>query len=63
MSKLSFNEIIKNAKIISSEESLKDIVPINWSEEVLSGNKKVLASDIERNSKDKCVKLEISNCS
>lgn len=27
--------------IISSEEALKDVVPIPWSEEVLSGKKKV----------------------
>lgn len=36
--------ILQNKKttIISTQESLKDIAPINWSEEVLSGKKKVL---------------------
>jgi hypothetical protein len=32
----------KKYTIISSEEALKDIIPINWSKEVLSGKKKVL---------------------
>lgn len=34
---------IKNREntIISSKEALKDVVPINWSKNVLSGKKKV----------------------
>lgn len=32
----------KKHKIISSEEALKDVVPINWSNDVLSGKKKVI---------------------
>ncbi|MBU5485988.1 hypothetical protein KQI86_16830 [Clostridium sp. MSJ-11] len=32
----------KKSTIISTEESLKDVVPMNWSEEVLSVEKKVL---------------------
>jgi len=32
----------KKSSVISSEESLKDIVPIDWSDEVLSGKKKVI---------------------
>jgi len=28
--------------IVSSEEALKDIIPINWAKDVLSGKKKVL---------------------
>lgn len=37
---------LKNRKIgtMSSEESLKDIVPFNWSEDVLNGKKKVIIS-------------------
>jgi len=31
----------KKTKIVSSEEALKDISPINWSKEVLSGEKKI----------------------
>ena len=30
--------------IVPSEVALKDIVPINWSDEVLNGEKKVLIS-------------------
>lgn len=32
----------KKSTIVSTEEALKDIVPINWSKDVLSGEKKVL---------------------
>lgn len=37
---------LKNRKIgtISSEEALKDVIPINWSEDVLSGKKKAIIS-------------------
>lgn len=46
MNKLkSFNlNILQNKKttIVSTQDSLKDVTPINWSEEVLSGKKKVL---------------------
>lgn len=34
----------KKFKFISSEEALKDITPISWSEDVLSGKKKVLVN-------------------
>ena len=33
------NRIVGN---ISSEEALKDITPVNWSDEVISGKKKVV---------------------
>jgi len=32
----------KKSTIVSSEKALEDIIPINWSEDVLSGKKKVL---------------------
>jgi hypothetical protein len=32
----------KRYTIVSSEEALKDIIPINWSKDVLSGKRKVL---------------------
>lgn len=31
----------RNTKIVSSEEALKDIKPIEWSEDVLNGKRKV----------------------
>lgn len=37
-------------KVISSEEALKSIVPMEWSEDILTGNKQVLVTNI---SKDK----------
>lgn len=32
----------KKTTVISSEEALKDIIPINWSQEVVQGTKKIL---------------------
>lgn len=32
----------KKSIVVSTEEALKDIIPINWSKDVLSGKKKVL---------------------
>lgn len=36
-------DILKNKKrkVVSTEESLKDVTPMEWSEEVIKGNKKV----------------------
>ena len=33
--------------LLSMEESLEDIIPINWSEDVLSGKKRVLIGGCE----------------
>lgn len=60
MAKVDFNKIISNSRIISSEEALKDVVPIIWPKEILSGGKKAVVTNLERNKNDKCVKLEIS---
>ena len=40
MSKLKFRE----HSIISTEEALKDVIPIDWPEDVLNGDKKVIIS-------------------
>ena len=37
----------KNTIIVSSEESLKDVEPIEWSEEVINGNKQVIIKEQE----------------
>lgn len=31
----------RKSKIVSSEEALKDVTPINWSKDVLSGDKQI----------------------
>lgn len=46
--------------IISTEEALKDVTPIQWPEEVLTGKKKVIITKAEKDNENKCVKLEIS---
>jgi len=39
---LNFNKIINRlATPISSEEALEDVIPFNWSKEVLDGTKKI----------------------
>jgi hypothetical protein len=47
MKKFSIKELLKNkkTKIVSSEEALKDIIPVDWSEDVLSGKKKVIIKE------------------
>lgn len=46
--RLDFNKINKRVvKNVSSEEALKDVKPIDWSEDVLSGNKKVIIKNKE----------------
>ena len=48
-------------KVISSEEALKSIVPMEWSEDILTGNKQVLVTNIAKDTENEtCVKLEIS---
>lgn len=43
--KLDMNKLFsKKSTIISTKESLKDVVPIEWNNEVLSGKKKVIIS-------------------
>ena len=48
-------------KFISSEEALKSIVPMEWSEDILTGNKQVLVTNVSKDKENEtCVKLEIS---
>ncbi|MBU3105106.1 hypothetical protein [Clostridium gasigenes] len=45
MMKLNLKELRKkkNSTIVSSEQALKDVVKFNWTDEVLNGQKKVIA--------------------
>lgn len=49
MGKYSLKEILKNKNrvVISTEESLEDIEPIEWSDDVIEGDKKVIITDCE----------------
>lgn len=55
----------KKSSVMSSEESLKDIVPIDWSEDVLSGKTKVIVdSDFKQfiqDNKEKIYKIAEQN--
>lgn len=45
MRSFDINKIKNNmGKVISYEESLKDIVPFNWSKDVLNGKKKIIVT-------------------
>ena len=52
--RLNTNKLIKNKNLIinSSENTLKDIIPIEWTKNVINGNKKVIVKiqgDITKN--------------
>lgn len=49
MKKLDFKKLRKEKKIhaISTEESLKDIIPIIWSKEVLEGKIKIEVNNMK----------------
>lgn len=36
----------KQSKIVSSEEALKDVTPIKWSEDVLLGKRKITVGEM-----------------
>lgn len=38
----------KNIKIVSYKDSLKDVIPINWSKDVLEGKKTVTVVNLEK---------------
>lgn len=43
MKKINMSKLQKRmGKIISTKEALKDVVPMQWDEDVLSGNKKII---------------------
>lgn len=47
--KLDFKKIKdKNSSMISSKEALKDVILIKWSDDVLTGKKKVIIDSIDK---------------
>lgn len=38
----------RNRRIISSSEALKDVIPMQWSDEVINGSKKVIIGKASR---------------
>ena len=66
---LDYNRLLNKGKsIISMEKSLEDIIPINWSEDVLSSKKRVLIRECEHdlirmqyaNEEFKCTKCGVN---
>ena len=61
MTELNMERINKRIKkTISMEEALKDVVPVNWSEEVLSGQQQVVVTNMQIQGEEGCVRLETS---
>jgi hypothetical protein len=59
--KLDMNKLnCRITEFISTEEALKDVIPIEWSDDVLSGKKKVTVTAAEKDYENKCVKLEMT---
>jgi hypothetical protein len=58
--KLDMSKLIFADGFISTEEALKDVTPIEWSDDVLSGKKKVTVTAAEKDYENKCVKLEMT---
>lgn len=52
--------VLKNrsTRTISTEQALADVIPVNWPEEVLNGQKKVTISNATPDGDKICVKLE-----
>ena len=48
-------------KIITSEEALSEIVPIEWTKDVLNGNKKIYVTEIDRDTRSTCLKRRLKN--
>lgn len=62
MKGLNIGKIIKDGNyiIVSSKEALKDVTPMEWPEEVVNGQKKVVITNAENTEDPTCVKLETS---
>jgi hypothetical protein len=58
--RLDMSKLVFADRIVPMEEALKDVTPIEWSDDVLSGKKKVVVTNAEKDYKNRCVKLEIS---
>ncbi|MBQ9198572.1 MAG: hypothetical protein IJ141_00100 [Lachnospiraceae bacterium] len=46
-------------KVISSDEALKDVEPIDLPDDVINGKKKIVIDKAEKDCDNKCVKLGI----
>ena len=47
MKRLNVKKLISRIdKVVSSEEALSEIVPIDWPEDIINGNKKVCVTNI-----------------
>lgn len=58
--KIDFTKLSYHEKPLSMEEALKDIVPLDLPEDVLSGGKQLKVTGAKKDVNAHCVKLEIS---
>lgn len=48
-------------RIMTSEEALSEIVPIEWTKDVLNGNKKIYVTDIDMDTRSSCLKVMLKD--
>lgn len=60
MSKLNIQKLhSRSIGYISNEDSFAKIKPMEWSDEIVKGNKKIVMNKLTKDEKNKCVLLEI----
>ena len=58
--KLNFSKLNFSDDVVSYEDALKKVTPLQISEEIILSNKKIHVTNAERDCDNQCVKLEIS---
>lgn len=58
--KLNFSKLNFSDDTVSYEEALKNVTPLNISNEVILGKRKLQVTNAKKDCGNKCVKLEIS---
>ena len=58
--KLNFGKLNVSDDVVSYEDALKKVTPLQISEEIILSNKKIYVTNAERDCDNQCVKLEIS---
>lgn len=57
--KLNFSKLNFSDEIVSYEDALKNVTPLQISKEVILGKRKIQVTNAEKDCDNKCVKLEI----
>ena len=58
--KLNFSKLNFSDDVVSYEDALKNVTPLQIPKEVIDGKRKIQVTSAEKDCDNKCVKLEIS---